>query len=261
MHTAQAPTAPRGTPNFLGLPRELRDMVYKELFGKQEERGFDRTFKKIKTDRVLVIDSLYCEKGSHPPQKNKNPSILSVNRQLRAEAGEIYYSKQMDLYLDYEYSDILPEISSWANMIVRDLAVHLRDVRVHIAALGNSLQQEVQFQHVIQLKFSPDRGLTVEGWKGALLTDAETSDQYQWKMNMGHLITHAAPVEAARAPGRQGGAIIDFFSHHQNRLRDACFGPPVKSVFSNDLEGNPRFGRVPCHPEDPDILVTRKRFW
>lgn len=260
MQTTQAATAPHGTPNFLGLPRELRDMIYKELFGKREEQGFGCTFKKILTDRVLVIDSLYCEKGSYPPQKNKNPSILAVNRQLRHEAGEIYYSKQ-DLYLDYEYSDILPEILLWANMIVRDLAIYLRDVRVHIAALGNSLQEEVQFQHVIHLKFSADRGLTVEGWKGALLTEAETNDQYQWIMNLDHLIAHAAPIEAARAPGRQGGAIIDFFSHNHNRLRYACFGPSIKIDFGNDLEGNPWSGMVPCHPEDPDILATRKRFW
>ena len=63
-------------------------------------------------------------------------------------------------------------------MIVRDLAIYLRDVRVHICALGNARQQPVQFQHTIHLKFSPDRGLTVEGWKGAYLWEHDLEDQY-----------------------------------------------------------------------------------
>ncbi|GAB7331552.1 hypothetical protein MBLNU13_g02941t1 [Cladosporium sp. NU13] len=260
MQTDQAANAPYGEANFLGLPREIRDMVYKELFGVREEQGFADRFPNILTDRVLAIDSLDCEKGSYPAQKNPNPAILGVNHQVRAEAGEIYYSKQ-DLYLDHEYSDVLPEILSWANMIVRDLAIYLRDVRVHIAALGNSLQDYVQFQQVIHLRFSPTHGLTVEGWKGAYLLDAETDDQYQWIMNMDHLITHAIPIEAARVPERQGGVIIDFFAHNHNRLRNACFGPPIRPEVYFDSEGQFRARAVPCHPHDRNILTIRKRFW
>ena len=71
-------------------------MVYKELFGKREEQGFSCSFPNILTDRVLAIDTLDCKKGSSgsfPAQKNKNPAILSTSRQVRAEAGAIYYSK------------------------------------------------------------------------------------------------------------------------------------------------------------------------
>jgi hypothetical protein len=260
MQASQAANATEGAFDFLGLPKELRLMVYRELFGKREERGFCGTFHNLQTDRVLVIDSLDCERGSFPPQINLNPAILSTCHEVRAEAGAIYYSKQ-DLYLDYEYSDVLQEILSWADLIVQDLAIYLRDVRVHICALGTSRQQQVQFQHVIHLKFSPDRGLTVEGWKGAHLWEEETNDQYQWIMNMDHLQPHVAAIEAARAPGRQGGAIIDFFSHNHSRLRDACFGPPIKKYFFVDAEGRRLFTYAPCHPNDRDIVTTRKRFW
>jgi hypothetical protein len=260
MQTSQAADATEGAFNFLGLPKELRIMVYEEIFGQREDRGFSGTFDNLFTDRVLVIDSLDCDKGSYPPQKNPNPAILSTNHKVRAEAAEIYYSKQ-DLYLDCEYSDPLEEILSWANVIVRDLAIYLRDVRVHICALGNSLQEDVQFQHVIHLNFSPDRGLTVEGWKGAFLYDHELDDQYQWMTDMDYLQPHVAAIEAARAPNRQGGAIIDFFSHDHNRLRDACFGLPIKNYYFFDVEGRGWFTLVPCHPHDPNILVTRKRFW
>lgn len=109
------------------------------------------------------MDSYKCEKGTYQPQKGPNPEILSANRQIRAEAGEIYYNKGQDLYLDYEYSDVLGEIPSWADNVVGDLAIYLRDVRVHITALGSSLQVYVQFQQIIHLKFSPNTGLTIEG--------------------------------------------------------------------------------------------------
>ena len=263
MQNGQAANATGGAFNFLGLPRLVRDMVYKGVFGTREEQGFSCSFPNILTDRVLAIDTLDCEKGdsgSFPAQKNKNPAILATNHQVRAEAGAIYYSKQ-DLYLDFEYSDVLLEILSWANLIVRDLAIYFRDVRVHICALGTSHQQDVQFQNTIHLKFSPGRGLTVEGWKGTYLWEHELEDQYQWVMDMNYLARHAAAIEAASAPGRQGGMIIDFFSRNHNLLRDACFGPPFKYQRFFDLEGRLSWVQVPCHPYDPDIFVTRKRFW
>lgn len=236
-------------------------MVYEELFGQQLEGGFFHgVFNDLFGDRVLVIDNLNREFGTHMPQKNKNPTILSVNRQIRVEAGKVYYSKGQDLFLDYEYSDILPEIQSWADKVVGDLAIHLRDVRVHIAALGDSLQEFVQFQHTIHLKFSPDRGLTAEGLKAAHLCDDEPHD-YQWVVDMAHLQPHVTAIDAGRARNRQGGAIIDFFSHDHNRLRDACFGPPVKHYYFIDVDGQRKFTLAPCHPHDPDIVVTRKRFW
>jgi hypothetical protein len=179
---------------------------------------------------------------------------------VRAEAGEIYYSKQY-LYLDCQYSDPLEEILSWANVIVRDLAIYLRDVRVHICALGNPLQEDVQSQIVIHLKFSPEHGLTAEGWKGAFLYDHERDDQHQWITEMDYLQPHVAAIEAARAPNREGGAIIDFFSHDHNRLRDACFGPPIKIYYWYDVEGRGWFTPGPCHPDDRDNPFSRKRFW
>lgn len=259
MQTGQAPTAPHGTPNFLDLPKKVRIMVYEQLFSERAGRNFPGPLDNLYPDRVLVIDSYSCEKGTYPPQKHPNPAILAVSRQLRIEAGEVYYRKQ-DLYLDYEFSDVLEEILSWADIVVRDLAIYLRDVRVHITALGNSLKEDVRFEHNIHIKFSPGRGLSVDGWAGARLLD-EGPNQYQWIMSMDRLAAHAAAIDAATAPGRQGGAIIDFFSFDYDWLLDACFGPPVKEVIYYDSEGEICFEKVPCHPEDPDIVVTRKRFW
>ena len=262
MQTVQAANATSGEASFLGLPREVRDMIYKELFGMREERGFQGRFRNILTDRVMVMDSLQCVKGTYPAQKTPNPNILWASHQLRTEAGAIYYSKQ-ELYLDHEYSEVLDEIRLWADVVVHDLATYLRDVRVHFAALGTAMGEDVQHQHTIHLKFSDDRGLTVEGYKGGHDYNSE-DDDYIYVADMKYLVAHAAAIEDARVahPGRKGEAILDFFLLDHDALRNACFGPAIKWHSYIGLESGEVEGRVvDCDPEDPKILVTRKRHW
>lgn len=81
-------------------------------------------------------------------------------------------------------------------------------------------------------------------------------------MNMVHprLATHAAAVQAISAPIRLGGTVVDFFSLDHNQIRDVCFGPPIKPVLHFHFDGRLRMRLVACHPQDPGIMVTRKRF-
>jgi hypothetical protein len=261
MQTSQAANAPYGEPNFLGLPRKVREMVYRELFGKREEQGFQGPFPNILTDRVLAIDSLDCD-GTHPPVKNANPAILWASRQLRAEAGAIYYNKQ-DLFLDCEYDDPLLQIQSWVENVVGDLAIYLRELRVHVASLRTALGEDVQHQQTIHLKFSSTRGLTADGFEGGHDYNGGDYD-YVYIKEMEHLAAHAAAIEEARVavPGRQAEAIIDFFLLDLDLFRNACFGLPIKRVQFFDVDvGFDVTREVDCHPQDPDILVTRQRLW
>jgi hypothetical protein len=126
---------------LLDLPTELRMRIYEYyLFTPRYERTFRGSFTAISTDRLLSIDTYYSGPENGGPL---TPAILKSNNQLREEAGQLYYNKGHDIYLGFMGDHPAQEIAKWRDEVVGDLAVHLRDLRIHIS---RSTQDGVEYE-------------------------------------------------------------------------------------------------------------------
>jgi hypothetical protein len=192
------------------------------------------------------------------------PALLQANRELSEEAGEVYYKNGIDVYLGYEHSDPLSEFANWRHRVVGDLAIYLRDVRLHISFTNRSDDEQ---EWTIHIKFDPHgNGITAEGFRGVFKEDAtyhgNGGDVYEAVEDLKHLRIHARAIEARRVQlGQQGEAIMDFVLANPDDFRNACFGPPVKRVYYFDEAGNSMIKLVPCDYCDPDRHPSRHRYW
>jgi hypothetical protein len=106
------------------------------------------------------------------------PIILRAgNSQLRAEAGEVYYNKGHDIYLGFQGKHPIIELAKWRYKVVGKLAVHLRDLRVHISR--SSPGDEIEHEYIIHIKLSPGgNGITAKGfWRWGTKTAPASSGE------------------------------------------------------------------------------------
>jgi hypothetical protein len=153
---------------LMDLPLELRKRIYAFcLFKPRGERSCRAYFDAL-TDRPLFIDTLYSGPERGGPL---TPAILRAgNRQLRAEAGEVYYNKGHDIYLGFQGESPFIELAKWRYMVVGNLAVHLPDLRLHISR--SSPGDEIEHEYIIHIKLSPNgNGITAEGFWGVVNED------------------------------------------------------------------------------------------
>jgi hypothetical protein len=251
---------------FLDLPPELRKEIYEYyLFTPRYERNFCGDFTGISTDRPLPIDSYYTgpEKGGP-----LTPAILKANHQLRKEAGQLYYSKGHDIYLGFMGDHPIKELAKWRSDVVGDLAVHLRDLRLHI---NYSDHGDVEHEYTIHIKLSPyGNGLTAEDfWRAynderSSYTCRSEDDVYDVVRDLEHLPAYTESIERRRVQlGQQGEAVLDLVLANPRWFRYACWGPPVKwVVYGSNAFGCPMRMLAVCDDEDdPDQLPAESRYF
>lgn len=182
------------------------------------------------TRRVLALD-----KVEYNPSRTKSPSLLSVNHEVRAEAGKVYYEHyNFEVFIDTGRSSRpLEEINLWSRAVVRELETHLRDLRVHINWIGHCYQ----FETSLHVRFTRGKGLEATGSRAAFHLENES---YEGEPNdFASLLEYVADCEAKRIDrGQMGEAVVGFFLDIKAVLRKACFGPRVEEIDGEDLWTN-----------------------
>lgn len=210
---------------FLDLPLELREMIYDMVLdiskhSEAHEYGFRDYFRRLSpvTNRVMALRITEFQ-----PCHTMNPPLLHVSRQVRSEAGKVYFGRnQFDLWIDNQYCACsLEAVMVWLKTMVGDLATHLRDVQVHI---GHQAGKESFVGTLIRARFDQSQGLQITGssesWEienqGAPLEDETFFD----------MPSYVASLEKNRIAGAQRGeVIVDFFADPETLCRawhDRC---------------------------------------
>lgn len=202
---------------FLDLPQNLRDQVYRLCILEPKKHGTP-CGTNARFGRHVAALFVYDE-CRIPSQ---NPVLLQVNRQIRSKTGQMYYGRhEISLCIDKSHSpdtdtiDPVAEIDKWSQYMVRDLAVHLRALRV-----------KVQWKHgqedwiEMRVEYSSSHGVQASFDSPARIRDKSLGN--------GSLDeSHVAAVNAkAEAEGHQGEALIRFFTDDSDGFRRACFGAP-----------------------------------
>jgi hypothetical protein len=195
------------------------------------------------------------------------PIILRAgNSQLRAEAGKVYYNKGYDIYLGFQGKHPIIELAKWRYKVVGKLAVHLRNLRVHISR--SSPGDEIEHEYIIHIKLSPGgNGITAEGFWGVVNEDrarlVRGEDVFDLVRDLTHLPAHASTIEERRVQlGQRGEAVLDLFIASPIRFLYACWGPPVKwVVYGFNSSGDPLEMLAICDYDDPDQLLANTRYW
>jgi hypothetical protein len=237
---------------FLDLPPELRNVIYGMALQDPSLRGQDgfnlRCYLPVEADQVIALKIL----GDYPP-RTANPLLLHVCRQMRSEAGKLYFgSKTFEMYIDDEWClrDCAEgEVQTWLKTMVGDLAVHLRDVRVHLKS-NMRPKQPHHFETNMQVHFRQSHGLQVTG-STEMWDDHGICDFSEPFVDMSAYVAALDKNRVARS--QKGQVIVDFF-HDWDLLRRACFGPHKKQVATEELDslGNAVLEWVKCEPDDPD---------
>ncbi|KAM0718810.1 hypothetical protein Q7P37_005882 [Cladosporium fusiforme] len=208
---------------FLDLSRELRDEIYKLCVIQQPRNVKGRSWKGPShiSDHMLAI-----EVGGVYSIRMANPPLLSVNRQLHAEAGEIYYQHNK-FHMCFEASShvrVLDEIERWSTLVVRDLLTHLRYLKVNIrSGRFGSMEDEFQSTFVVNLA-SQSHELRACEWKAESNPEVigysesfDTSSERIARMQEDALTAHIAVVEKDRSEkSLKGHPFLDmrsFFEH------------------------------------------------
>lgn len=239
---------------FGRLPTELRLHIWEECLRElRPEQSFrHHEFRNALTERLMPLDTLGWV------GKTKTPALLNVSKNMRAEAGEVYYKKGVDIYLGWERSDPIDELRKWQEVVVRDLDVHVRDLRVHISRVLPTVRSYLdEHEYTIRVQLEPGTNkLTADGFRGTLDDEATgwgtRGDVYFDVWGLGLLSSHASAIETRRAElGHRGEAIFAFFLAEPEAIRWVCLGPSTKWVRLLDQAGRPHFSLVLCSLNDP----------
>jgi hypothetical protein len=215
---------------ILDLPLELREMIYGMAFEGIEDHSNDcdctymRHPHSVNPSQVTVVksyDLLIYE--DEEVRRIGNPTLLHVSRQVRSEAGKVYYrSKQFHLFTDVHMC-VNPErdVNTWLQTMVGEFATHLRDFTVHITY--DVYPGGLEWAR-IRAQYCPGHGLHITGW--AKKEDEEDKDEWYKEIPMPFvgMPAYIAGLEKIRAKYKeQGQIIVDFFSYWDD-LRQACCG-------------------------------------
>jgi hypothetical protein len=232
---------------ILDLPLELREMIYGITFEKIEEPNdcdcaYTNNPHTVNPSQMTVAQSY--ESFSYNSSEARlvgNPTLLQVSRQMRSEAGKLYYrSKNFHLFTGSHGN---PErvVNTWLQTVVGKFATHLRDLTVHITCdddvFGTGWTR-------IRARYRPGHGLKITG---SLEKSDEGDDDMALKLYplpFAGMTAYVAGLETIRAKYKeQGQIIVDFFSHW-DELRQACCGPDDEMMYMT----HDRYGR-------------RRRYW
>jgi hypothetical protein len=228
---------------FLDLPLELREMIYGILLESSdcydEQQGIRGTLPS-KPNRVIPI-------SLHSPTRSGSPNLLHVSRQVRSEAGKLYFgSKQFEIYINPDRSICAQtEVQMWLKIIVGDFAAHLRDVSVHLIYDARRYDRHCTTIHA---QFGQSHGLQI--------TVSTQSCTYALDMHRRGIPRHffdlpayVADLEEKRIARNQRGEIIAEFFEDWDTLRTARAGPHEKLEL---LPGTGDYSWGECEPDDPD---------
>jgi hypothetical protein len=231
---------------ILDLPLELREMIYGMALEGIEDHSHDCDCNctymcdphSVNPSQVTVAKSydllIYDDEEV---RCIGNPTLLHVSRQVRSEAGKVYYrSKQFHLFTDVHMcANPDRDVNTWLQTMVGEFAIHLRDLTVHITYVPeiNGLEWAR-----IRAQYRPGHGLHITGW--AKKEDEEDDDEWYKKVPMPFvgMPAYVTGLEKIRAKYKeQGEIIVDFFSHW-DELRQACCGPDDEMMYmTHDREG------------------------
>jgi hypothetical protein len=94
--------------------------------------------------QVTVAESYDLIWDTRMPRRTGNPTLLHVSRQVRSEAGKVYYrSKQFRIFSDAQMSaNPEREVNTWLQTVVGGFATHLRDLTVYITYITDTRDLE-----------------------------------------------------------------------------------------------------------------------
>jgi hypothetical protein len=233
---------------FFDLPLELREMIYGILLESSdcydEQQGIQGTLPS-KPNRVIPISNVRLSLRS--PTRSGSPHLLHVSRQVRSEAGKLYFgSKQFEIYINPDHSICAQtEVQMWLKTIVGDFAAHLRDVSVHLI---HDARRYNRHYTTIHAQFGQSHGLQI--------TVSTQSCNYALDVHRRGIPRHffdlpayVADLEEKRIARNQRGEIIAEFFEDWDTLRTARAGPHEKLEL---LPGTSDYVWRECEPDDPD---------
>jgi hypothetical protein len=161
----------------------------------------------------------------YQPCRTENPLLLRVNRQVRPEAGRVYFGrKQFEICIDNDCSHCpLAEVKLWMKTMVADFATHFRDVRVHV---GSPADKRHFLKRVIQARFHHSHGLQITALDDS--RDLDDQDAPPEDISFYDMPAYVATLEKNRiALNQKGEVIVDFFTTDLDVFYRAWFGPPL----------------------------------
>ena len=198
---------------LLDLPLEMRETIYGMVFEEvhnPKDCGCEKCRRIFNCSSVTVVDS-YATSYDAPLRRIGNPTLLHVSRQVRSEAGKVYYrSKQFHLFSDCINPE--REVNTWLQTMVGEFSTHLRDLTVHLA---NELEgPEPEFAR-IRAQYRPGHGLKITGSVDKVNDDIDSDGWLKTNpLPFVGMPKYVARLEKVRvAYKEQGEIIVNFFSH------------------------------------------------
>jgi hypothetical protein len=242
---------------FLDLPLELREMIYDIALEKSEdsepcEKGLRKFHGPLPpmANRVVALRAT-----KHYPCRTEYPLLLRINRQLRSEAGKIYFQrKQFEIFIDNDHSSRCPleEVKTWLETMVGEFATHLRRVSLHV---GKRANKEIYLGVGVQVRFHHSIGLQVTGSEDCWdIDDRPPSTPENSQPPLFDMPSYVATLEKNRiALDQRGEVIVDFFVADWDALCRAWLGPYQKWLIHEDAGDwdDPDNVEIECKPDDP----------
>jgi hypothetical protein len=214
---------------ILDLPLELREMIYGMAFETTRDPKdcyceCPHGAHSFQPSQVTVAKSFdSTSEFTYAAGRTGNPELLHVSRQVRSEAGKMYYrSKQFHLFTDvFMCANPEEEVNTWLQTMLGEFATHLRDLTVHITYANeiNGLEWAR-----IRAQYRPGHGLHITGW--AKKENEEDNDEWYKEIPMPFvgMPAYIAGLEKIRAKYKEKGQNIVDFSYWDD-LCQACCGP------------------------------------
>jgi hypothetical protein len=226
---------------LLDLPLELREMIYGMAFERIDDPpdcDCERCLRSFNPSQVTVAKSYESTWSVDEAIRIRHPTLLHVSRQVRSEAGKVYYrTKQFHMYVDVHMStNPEREVNTWLQTMVGKFATHLRDLTTHLTYDSDAdglrwAQIRAQYRH--------GHGLKITGSVDKIDEREDATGLLQnTPLPFPGMLAYVARLEKIRAAYKEQGEIIfDFFSHW-DKLRQACASPDDEMMYmTHDMHG------------------------